>query len=66
LYFVNIVSVAELYWLMAFASDNNIQLVEDLKGTVSRDGGWDKTIEWYIRPKLMVAGPFFCLKIRRP
>jgi hypothetical protein len=34
-----------------------------MNGIVSRDGSWDKTMEWKIRPKLMVATPFFCLKI---
>jgi hypothetical protein len=31
-----------------------------IKGTVSRDGGRDKAMEWQIKPKLMVANPFFC------
>jgi hypothetical protein len=34
-----------------------------LTGTVSRDGGRDETMMWQIRPKVMVATPFFDLKI---
>jgi hypothetical protein len=31
---------------------------QKFKGTVSWDDGWDKAIEWKIRPKLMVVNPF--------
>jgi hypothetical protein len=34
-----------------------------LKGTVSRNSNRDEPMEQKFRPKLMIADPFFCLKI---
>jgi hypothetical protein len=43
----------------------SVGVIYSFKGTVSRDGGWGKALEWWFSPKLRFANPFFCLKIRR-